>query len=219
MVCLLGTNHGPVAVRENLHMDRITTLEGRAKYGDKDSPRETFAQDFRQGHPKTIIAGGRQPRVWIKDVRTPSSTWDTFSHTSSVAHLRSVNEHHVLVAGLRNSMAVYDLRALPRKYRPSRPLLTFPDYRNEAYFHIGWDVCPSLNVVAAAHDDGTVKLFSMTSGRRLRCAALETVRASSPIKALMFERMPRERMPSLFVGEGPSVKKYSFGVEQLEDEA
>jgi hypothetical protein len=35
----------------------------------------------------------------------------------------------------------------------------------------------------------------------------------------MFQRLPREKLPSLFVGEGPLLKKFSFGTLDLEDEA
>ncbi|KAJ4327964.1 hypothetical protein N0V84_001639 [Fusarium piperis] len=116
-------------------------------------------------------------------------------------------------------MALYDVRFLTRNPRGARPLLKFQDHRNEAHFHIGWDVSPDLNVVAAAQDNGTVKLFSLRSGRQLRCPTVDSTHVDSPIKALMFQRMPRERLPSLFVGEGPSLRKFSFGAMEWEDEA
>lgn len=116
-------------------------------------------------------------------------------------------------------MALYDMRFFGQRPNGAKPLLTFPDHRNDAHFNIGWDVCPKLNVVAAAQDNGTVKLFSLTTGRHLRNAAVGTVQTATPVKALMFQRMPRERMPSLFIGEGPSLKKFSFGAMNFEDEA
>lgn len=113
-------------------------------------------------------------------------------------------------------MAIYDTRFLGSN---ARPLLTFPSHRNEAHFHIGFDASPQLNVVAAAQENGTVKLFSLSTGRQLRCRALDAVRTAAPIKALMFQRMPRENMESIWVGEGCLVKKFSFGTENWEDEA
>lgn len=115
-------------------------------------------------------------------------------------------------------MALYDVRFLTRNPRGARPLLKFQDHRNEAHFQIGWDVSPDLNVVAAAQDNGTVKLFSLKSGRRLQSPAVDSINVDSPIKALMFQRMPREKLPSLFVGEGPSLRKFSFGAVKWEDE-
>ena len=182
-------------------------------------PQEIFDQDFQQGNHNVLLAGGRQPRLWMTDLRTPESEWTHVRHASSIAHVRSVNPHQVLVAGLESSMALYDMRFFGRRPNGARPLLDFPAYRNSAHFHTGWDVSVGLGVVAAAHDDGTVKLFSLRSGRALRSKAVEAVRTETPVRALMFQTMPREKMPSLFVGEGPSLKKYSFGTSDLEDEA
>lgn len=182
-------------------------------------PQEIFAQDFQQGDHNVLFAGGRQPRLWITDLRVPEARWSFAKHTSSISHLKSVNPHQVLVSGLQSSMALYDVRFLSRNSRGARPLLKFQDHHNEAHFHVGWDVSPDLNVVAAAQDNGTVKLFSLKSGRRLRCPTVDSIHVDSPIKALMFQRMPRERLPSLFVGEGPSLRKFSFGAVKWGDEA
>lgn len=182
-------------------------------------PQEIFDQDFQQSNHNVLLAGGRQPRLWITDLRTPESEWTHVRHASSVAHVRSVSPHQVLVAGLEGCMALYDMRFFGRRPNGAAPLLGFPAYRNEAHFHTGWDVSPELGAVAAAQDDGTVKLFSLRSGRALRSRAVEGVRTDTPVRALMFQTMPREKAPSLFVGEGPSLKKYSFGTLDLEDEA
>ncbi|RDA90106.1 hypothetical protein CP533_2582 [Ophiocordyceps camponoti-saundersi (nom. inval.)] len=184
-----------------------------------NSSSEVFDQDFLHSTDQVIVAGGRQPRLWIKDLRTPDKEWTCARNASSIAHVRSVNPHQVLVGGLQNSMLLYDLRFFDRKPNGTTPLVRFQDYRNEAYFQTGWDVSIELGVVAAAHDDGTVKLFSLRSGRRLRCKELDKIRSATPIKALMFQQMHRERTASLFVGVGPSLDKYSFGTLDTEDEA
>lgn len=116
-------------------------------------------------------------------------------------------------------MALYDVRYLSSDPRGTKPLLHFYGHRNEAHFQIGWDVSPELNVVAAAQDTGTVKLFSMRSGRILPCPAVGSIHTDTPIKGLVFQRMPREKMPSLFIGEGPLLRKFSFGTLAGEDEA
>lgn len=125
-------------------------------------------------------------------------------------------------------MCIYDMRfpgrADPstaasgkRRGNESKPILVFEGYKNEAHFHTGWDVNTELGVVAAAHDDGTVQLFSMQSGRLLK-RQQDLVRSETPVRALMFKRMPWEKLPSLFIGEGPSLRKFSFGVSDLEAE-
>ncbi|KAL3959825.1 hypothetical protein ACCO45_004942 [Purpureocillium lilacinum] len=183
-------------------------------------PQEIFDQDFQHGNHNILLAGGRQPRLWMTDLRTPESDWSWTRHASSIAHLRSVNEHQILVAGLQNSMALYDMRFFGRRPNGISPLLDFPAYRNAAHFHTGWDVSPSLGVAAAAQDDGTVRLFSLRSGRALRRPAMDrAARTDTPVRALMFQQMPWEKTPSLFVGEGPSLRKYSFGTVDVDYEA
>lgn len=182
-------------------------------------PQEIFTQDFQEGNHNILLAGGRQPRLWITDLRAPEPQWSFAKHASSITHIKSVNPHQVLVSGLQSSMALYDVRFLSRNPRGTKPLLHFPGHHNEAHIHIGWDVCPELNIVAAAQDNRTVKLFSLRSGRQLRCPAIEPIHTDVPIKALMFQKLPRERLPSLFVGEGFSLSKFAFGVTEWENEA
>ena len=228
---MIGTNAGLVSVRSNDSVAWISAQPERSansrnkrsyrheEYQTQQQPREIFDQDFQQGNHNVLLAGGRQPRLWLTDLRTPDTEWTFIRHASSIAHLRSVTEHQVLVAGLENSMATYDLRFFKDKPNGTKPILTFDEYRNQAHFHTGWDVSTELGAVAAAHDDGTVKLFSLHTGRVLRSAnGLDRLRTETPLKALMFQTMPQERLPSLFVGEGMAVKKYSFGVVDFNDE-
>lgn len=231
LLCVIGTNAGILRVRSNETLAWISSQGppppsqssgGMSGKFASRQPQEIFDQDFKQGNHNIILAGGRQSRLWITDLRVPEAEWSSISQPSSIAHLRSVNEHQILVAGLRNSMALYDMRFFGTEYHPNgiKPLLQFQGYRNEAHFHTGWDVSPELGVVAAAHDDGTVKLFSLSSGRILNTkTSVQKVKSEAPIKALMFQTMPREKLPSLFIGEGPSLKKFSFGVHDLGDEA
>ncbi|KAG6014837.1 hypothetical protein E4U41_004743 [Claviceps citrina] len=74
-----------------------------------------------------------------------------------------------------------------------------------------------MGVVAAGQDDGTVQLFSLRTGRTLRSPAVD-VRTDAPIKALQFGHMPGEKMPSLWVGEGDAVRKFSLGPRDFEEE-
>ncbi|RGP59729.1 myocyte-specific enhancer factor 2d [Fusarium longipes] len=216
LICVIGSNNGLMQVHSNETLS--ATAPGVAPK-DMKLPQEIFTQDFQEGNHNVLLAGGRQPRLWVTDLRAPEPQWLFAKHTSSITHLKSVNPHQVIVSGLQSSMALYDVRFLSQNPHATKPLLHFPGHHNEAHIHIGWDVCPELNVVAAAQDNGTVKLFSLRSGRQLRCSAVKAIRASTPIKALMFQRMPRERIASLFIGEGPLLRKYSFGALAWSDEA
>lgn len=217
LLCVIGTNAGILRVRSN---ETMAWIAPQSPPKGLHLPQEIFDQDFQHGNHNILLAGGRQPRLWMTDLRTPESDWSWTRHASSIAHLRSVNEHQILVAGLQNSMALYDMRFFGRRPNGISPLLDFPAYRNAAHFHTGWDVSPSLGVAAAAQDDGTVRLFSLRSGRALRRPAMDrAARTDTPVRALMFQQMPWEKTPSLFVGEGPSLRKYSFGTVDVDYEA
>ena len=122
-------------------------------------------------------------------------------------------------------MALYDTRFVKHGHSTSKraaaavPLVKYTSHRNEAHVHIGFDVSEKLGVVASAQDDGTVRLFSLKSGARLPCPALEDMKMESPIKALTFKTAPGEKNPSLFIAEGTWVRKYSWGTLQPDDEA
>ncbi|KAJ6781877.1 hypothetical protein PWT90_08033 [Aphanocladium album] len=254
LLCVIGTNAGILRVRSNETMAWISSAPSSSSSSSSSSapqgkhvPQEVFDQDFQTGNANVLLAGGRQARLWLTDLRAPEVQWCSVPHASSIAHLRSISEHQILVAGLRSSMCVYDMRFFGRKnpnqnqggqsqsqsqsrsqsqrqkWTPngSTPVLTFDGYKNEAHVHTGWDVCRELGLVAAAHDDGTVKLFSLRSGRMLTGGGggVGGIKADTPVRALMFQTMPRETMPSLFVGEGPLLRKFSLGVGEVGDEA
>ena len=207
LLCVIGTNAGILRVRSNETMAWISSHSGEGQ-----QPREVFDQDFQTANPNVLLAGGRQPRLWMTDLRTDAQ-WSYVKHASSITHLRSVNEHQVLVAGLQNSMSLYDMRYWGKEGRANgqKPLVEFGGYRNEAHVHTGWDVDVRLGVVAAAQDDGTVKLFSLRSGRVLRSRGVEGVRKDRPVRAVQWMRWEGERGTSLWVGDGPSLRKFSFG--------
>ncbi|PTB40009.1 hypothetical protein M441DRAFT_195324 [Trichoderma asperellum CBS 433.97] len=236
LLCVVGTSNGILRVRSDETLGWISTNDvppsidsttkvdtgrrkrpgrrARARYGPWH-PQEIFSQDFQIGNHNVLFAGGRQPRLWISDLRSPAAEWSFVKHGSSIAHVRSINPHQVVVAGLQNHMSIYDTRFFqsdktnPNGLTISSPMLDFPDYRNEAHYHIGWDISTELNLVASAQDNGTVKLFSLRSGRVLRSgSALESLRAQNPIKAMMFQTLPGEKMPSLYVARGPLLRKF-----------
>ncbi|KAL7933395.1 hypothetical protein V8C35DRAFT_304245 [Trichoderma chlorosporum] len=226
LLCVVGTSKGIQRIHLNETPSWITQTEIPPNYGVDAKidypgrrgyigPQEIFSQDFQIGNHNVLFAGGRQPRLWITDLRAPDAGWSYVKHGSSIAHVRSINTHQVLVAGLRNRMSMYDMRFIrpetkgPGGQTASSPILEFPDYKNEPYFHIGWDVSTELNLVASAQDDGTVKLFSLSSGRVVRSGkALDGLRTGNPVKAMMFQTLPGEHSPSLYMAKGPFLKKF-----------
>lgn len=244
-MCALATNHGVVLVDKQGSLFPVVadvaaadTKKHKHKHkmqGDT-SPREMFDVDW--GHPDLLLAGGRAAKIWTMDLRAPERQWSSIRHVSSVAKLRAVGAHQVVACGPRNAMALYDVRyTTARQHSQSMsdgPLLTFPEYKNEAQLHVGFDVWPEAvggvpPVVAAAHDDGTVGVYSLSSGRKLPCRALDAAAAAGgrrqinagtgaaaaveprPVRALRFADFPVDGSPSLWVGQGMDVVKYTLG--------
>lgn len=160
---------------------------------------------------------------------------------SSVAHLRALDDHQLLAAGPTSSMAVYDVRWLKkatdaawdhkgkRSHQRSRntttPVVRMYEYTNMPHIDIGLDVAMNIGetgggIVAAGQDDGTVGLFSVRTGQKLKAGDINKIKLSERqgvVKALQFAAMPWERETSLFVGVGSVVKKYSVGAGDEED--
>ena len=103
-----------------------------------------------------------------------------------------------------------------QNWNSTLPIVTFPGYRNEGHIHIGLDVLDagcysSHGAVAAAHDDGTVGVYSLRDGARMDSPeGVDTIRAPDVVRCLQWQTLVGEKHPSLFVGEGPKVVKYSF---------
>ncbi|CAH0059373.1 unnamed protein product [Clonostachys solani] len=238
LICAIATDSGLVSVATDESVSLITSHNPFRSDRNRNrthqhtrTPRDVFDLDFHPTNPNIIFSGGRQPRVWIKDTRTPpSEPCRHITHPSSVARLRAISENQLLVCGPQSAMAVYDVRFFPTPQGGGRndddnapprprpgPLLAFPEYVNGAHLAVGFDVSPELGIAAAAQDDGTVRLFSLATGRRLACPAMEARgKMGMPIKSLMFQTVPGENSQSLFVGEGLWLRKYSFGTRELD---
>lgn len=204
LACLIGTNHGIMRLFNN---GELRCLTGRLSRQAND----IFSMDFSTNNHQVFFAGGRHDHVWQVDIRTTTKEWDWFRHRSSIAHVKAINEHHVLAAGPKNGMSIYDVRYSSKRHTAA--LLRFPEYKNEAHLHIGLDVSTSMGVVAAAQDDGTVAVFSLRSGKKVKGAAVNRIQADGVVKVMQFQTMPRESMPSLFAGVGPYLQKFSFGTD------
>ncbi|KAL6864406.1 hypothetical protein J3F83DRAFT_134088 [Trichoderma novae-zelandiae] len=236
LLCVVGTSDGIMSVHSdqtsrwlqprppNLGLDaRVETPTRRGRSNRmRKTPHEIFSQDFQVDNHNVLFAGGRQPRLWMSDLRAPAVEWSSIKHGSSIAHVRSINPYQVVVAGLQDCMSLYDTRFFRSDEKDaagrnaSSPVLEFSEFRNQARFDIGWDVCPELNLVASAQDDSTVKLFSLTSGGLVRSGRdLESFKAKNPVKALMFQTLPGERLPNLYMADGAYLKK--FGCAPADD--
>lgn len=224
LVAMIGTSEGLLQFSHDENLKWIvppvpsaTRATSSSNANKPRDPGEIFSLDFLKGNPSVVFAGGRSNKLLLLDLRVPTAEWDWIRHRSSIAHVRSVNEHQVLVAGPRSAMCVYDIRFRKAKGTnyTNRPLVTFPSFQNDSYIHFGFDVDSALGVAATSHDDGRVAIYSLHSGRRLPCPnGIDAIKVQGIVKSLMFQTLPGDRNPSLFVGVGPHIQQYSFGIRR-----
>ncbi|KAK8039163.1 hypothetical protein PG993_007574 [Apiospora rasikravindrae] len=242
-VCGIGSNRGILQWDAERDPKWLAPSSRATTYAE--IYRDIFALEFLNEHPSILLAGGRPGHLSIKDVRDRNDDTRDVSRRlgSPITHIKSLNEHHVLVSGLKNSMAVYDVRmmrsssssssrsdsinhnnnARANRHHPTfahvLPLIQFPEYRNGPHIQIGLDVDKDNGIVAAAHDDGKVAVYSTKTGHRLKSPDIDQIRSHrGVIQALQFETMPRDSHPTIFVGNGSNLHAYSFGVRNTDDE-
>jgi hypothetical protein len=203
----------------------------------KETPcQDIFGLDFQPEHTNVLFAGGRPGYLFLADTRIGHEFWSRIPYRAMITHVKALNQHQVLVSGLKDKMRVYDIRMMKRSngnlhspkhaaWREEReytvtPFVTFPDYQNTAHIHMGLDVDIASGVVAAAKNDGTVALYSTKFGHKLKSPDIDKLRSSAgPIQALQFATMGRDQNASLFVGVHSQLQMYSFGPRDLLDEA
>ncbi|KAI1760881.1 hypothetical protein GGR53DRAFT_59127 [Hypoxylon sp. FL1150] len=199
-------------------------------YSNSDKYRDIFAVDFQPDHPKVVLCGGRPGYLFAGDTRQYANSWGRVDLGSTITHVKAISEYQVLVSGLRNMLCVYDLRYtcyasrikgnLNSSGNLAMPLFKVDQYKNAAHVNIGLDVDRASHIVAAAHDDGKVALYSTRTGKRLKSRHIDQIHSShGAIHCVQFEPFPTDVTPTLFVGEQSNIRAYSFGVDNLEDEA
>ncbi|ODQ53238.1 hypothetical protein SAICODRAFT_30281 [Saitoella complicata NRRL Y-17804] len=142
--------------------------------------------------PDVLAAGCRDGTVQLFDTRVREAGVMKLRHGSSVTHMRNVQDHCLVVNGLQGSLEMYDLRA-PRPHAPSAsfgrqtdPVVSYQGHQNSHTFQLGFDVDAALGVVAAAGDDGSVRLWSLYTGTSLDTTKLNRGRKPTQIQTLRF---------------------------------
>jgi WD40 repeat protein len=208
----IGGNLGVLCVRRDGGPLR---QDGQAVDNDQGHAREIFGLDYPfPNQPEVILAGGRSGKVWRQDMRCAPSNKAEFRTCKGISHIRCASQHSIAIAGLNHKLAIYDVRWLK-----TQPTTVFSDYKNSASLNLGFDVDISNDVLAAANDDGTVYLYSLSSGFRLHSPEVDGLRSKAPIRSLMLDKLLGDTKLSLFIGEGPSIRKYTPGINDLNTEA
>ncbi|KAL6720232.1 hypothetical protein ACLMJK_002153 [Lecanora helva] len=176
----IGTSSGITLIAEqeatwllesemNFNRIRYPRQHSRRQY----LPVDVFALDWLSGN--VVMGGSRDGSVTLWDVRSSSYTGGTSTpvlHPSVINHIRRLNDNKVLVAGIENKMAIYDMRYLKEGTEEScgaalatRPYMTFPTYRNKEGKG-GLDVLGDT-LVAFGADDGMVQIFDVGDGKEV----------------------------------------------------
>lgn len=158
-----------------------------AYYPRNKGPTDIFALEFLAENHNLLLSGGRKGILNIADFRVPNTYTrpaDAINHPSSISHIRQLDSHRIIVAGLNSSLCQYDLRfrkltkpvSSPGQKRKrsvesqkiTRSILQYPDFQNDSDFQIGFDVDLESGIVAAAqnsnHQSPFVRLFSLHEG-------------------------------------------------------
>lgn len=216
---VIATNAGIAFVDKRRKISFVSSIvSSDPEHAGEQKPRrfDVLAPSFHVSNPSILYAGLRNSQIYGLDTRTPSRAISQLRHASSVAQLSTLesNEHHILAAGPRSAMAIYDIRCLRRqpnlhKNQGTTPVLNFPSYTNDAHIQIGFAVHQEGRMVAAADSDNGVGVYSLLSGRRLASPVLDAIKSDGIIKSLQFQTLDQDRHPSLWVGLAGSVRKYS----------
>lgn len=241
IICAAGTNRGILQWKGEHCMTVSGSPQWAAPILSSRLPvdttfRDIFAVEYQRGHENLILGGGRPGRCFVVDTRTRDQNCLSFRHGSSITHIRSLNEHHVLISGTQDTLQIYDTRMIkanaqivskwgnsrrPKKMA-DRSLVSFFEYKNSAHNKIGLDIDLDTGIVATAHDDGKVALHSLKTGHRVEAPAIDCIQANvqerGPIKALQFETMSGDIHPSLFAAVGNNLRVYSFGPADANDD-
>ncbi|KAH6678882.1 hypothetical protein F5X68DRAFT_263861 [Plectosphaerella plurivora] len=216
---VIGTNAGIAFVDTRRKVNFVCHVAAaNTADDDEQKPRhfDVLAQSFHVSNPSILYAGLRGSQVYGLDTRTPARAVTQLRHASSVAQLSTLesNENHLIAAGPRSAMAIYDIRCLRRQFnlrknQSTTPVLNFPSYNNDAHIQIGFAVDQGGRIVAAADSERGVGIYSLLSGRRLASTVIDAIRSDGIIKALQFQTLSQDRHPSLWVGLAGGVGKYS----------
>ena len=140
------------------------------------------------------VGGCRDGSIHLFDARNDGRA-TRLRHPSAAAPVRAVDESRIVVAGLRSSLCMYDLRYAPpgrHSISPipaaSVPCVTYDSYHNEARLGLGFDVDTQLGLVAAVNDDGRLTINDIWTGEPY-ATRLARDRWQHPIKGILFSKM------------------------------
>ncbi|TAQ84905.1 hypothetical protein B7494_g6774 [Chlorociboria aeruginascens] len=214
-----GSSHGIITVdKDTLN----ASWAGPNPNAFHQSPRGVFALEFLANDPSVLLSGCRKGILNITDLRTPVSNQDedTINHPGSITHIRQLDNHRILVAGLNSSLCQYDLRFRKldastqrggHNLVPTRPILQYPDFKNSYVQKIGFDVDVELGVIATANQDGkAISLFSLHGGQLIKTYKDTLLREDQRIKCLIFAEDVKHRLKNIYWESNMAFKRWAW---------
>ncbi|KAG9244186.1 hypothetical protein BJ878DRAFT_575932 [Calycina marina] len=175
-----GSSEGIVLADNSFDLQFYGTKPDHSSRGSKH---DILALEFLRDNHSVLLAGGRNGTLHIVDLRIPEAL-NSIYHPGAITHIKQLDPHRILVAGLESSLLQYDLRfrkkmasVLPdgrrRSRRQTHPSMLYPGYRNEATIRAGLDLDLENRIIAAAgerrtKDDDLIQLFSLNTGELLK---------------------------------------------------
>ncbi|KAI1093462.1 hypothetical protein F5B19DRAFT_450486 [Rostrohypoxylon terebratum] len=227
--CLAGTDLGLMKLTKTGVFSLITPPPEKNTdvYTNAKSFKNVFGVDYHHTDPNVVFFGGRPGKLFIGDLRQSPNEWNCIQLPKSISHVKTVNDNQVLVTGLQSMMSVYDTRFCdlanvndtyntswgPKRHVAGNPVVTMPEYECYSRFNTGFDLDRSMGVVATTHDDNTIALYSVRSGRRLPFRSVKTdttTGTTERVYCIQFETLEGERSPTLFVGGKNDLTAYSL---------
>ncbi|KAI4242676.1 MAG: hypothetical protein L6R40_003897 [Gallowayella cf. fulva] len=160
----VATSKGAMLV--GLKGDTAQTWTTQCTWPGDEQMASTLTVDF--WNSKLVLAGMRSGKVRLWDLRSDGANV-RFQHPSCVRNIKALDDNKVLVAGLRNKMAIYDVRFTKGFPQPlqssileaSVPFQEFPTYRLGSYLYpgLGFDVHLDMGLIASATEDRKLQIF------------------------------------------------------------
>ncbi|OBT68033.1 hypothetical protein VE03_01450 [Pseudogymnoascus sp. 23342-1-I1] len=181
----------------------------------------TLALTFLAESPNVILTGKRSGQIPLIDLRVDGGGGGGIRHSASVARIAQVGENSVVVAGLRDTMCVYDLRFLKEKWKKdaTRPVVRMWGHRNETRHDVDVAVDSGTGLVAAAQVEGGggVRVFDARSGVEVGYVAGGQAEGEYVRQVRFVEGVKGRRGLGLWVGRGPDIVEYVLGRSHFEE--
>ncbi|KAL8682744.1 MAG: hypothetical protein Q9186_001255 [Xanthomendoza sp. 1 TL-2023] len=167
----VATSKGAMLVGLKGGTDQTWTT--RADFAGDDGAADTLAVDF--WNSNLVLAGMRSGKVRLWDLRSDGANNVRFQHSSSVRNIKVLDDNKILVAGLKNKMAIYDIRftkgpqqSFRSGIKASIPFQEFPTYYlgSHLYPQLGFDVHLGMGLIASATEDKKLQIFDWNNSHR-----------------------------------------------------